>query len=148
MRHGEKDRHGMARRRVKDFDFLAGDGLVDALLMEVADLLQNFLAHRRAGVIDLLGLPLSGACLAELEERLGTGEISVLLRVSGESQIRETAFSGVWWTRHLDETGRVVGLLIEVADVPEILRANPVDMQHGLRRLGDVTNFAQARPAR
>jgi hydrogenase-1 operon protein HyaF len=138
----------MAARRVKNFDVFSVDGLVDALLMEVAALLENFLAHKRPGIIDLLGLPLSAACLAALEERLGEGEISVLLRVSGESHIRETRFPGVWWTRHLDETGRVVALLIEVADVPEILRADAVDMQHGLRRLGEATNFSLGRPAR
>jgi len=131
-----------------DFDFLGHDGLVDALLMEVADLLQTFLFHRCPGTIDLLGLPLSPACLAALEQRLGDGEIAVVLRVSGESQIRETSFPGVWWTRHADETGRVVALLIEVADAPEILRAGKADMENSLRRLGEVTNFAQARSAR
>lgn len=133
----------MAAGLVKNFNFLADDALVDALLMEVADLLERFLNGERAGAIDLLGLPLSPACLAALEARLGEGEISALLRVSGASQIRETAFPGVWWTRHMDETGRVVGLLIEVADVPEILRADKADMRHGLLRLGAATNFAR-----
>jgi hydrogenase-1 operon protein HyaF len=128
---------------MKDFNFLADDALVDTLLMEVAELLQNFLSHQRAGAIDLLGLPLSAACLAALEERLGEGEISIVLRVSGESQIRETAFPGVWWTRHLDETGRVVALLIEVADAPEILHASLADMERGLRRIREATNFAR-----
>jgi len=129
---------------MKDFDFLGDDRLVDALLMEVAVLLQNFLFHQSAGAIDLLGLPLSPACLAALEERLGEGEISALLRVSGESQIRETKFPGVWWTRHTDETGRVVALLIEVAAVPEILRASTSDMEHGLKRIREVSNFRRA----
>jgi len=129
---------------MKDFDFLGDDRLVDALLMEVAVLLQNFLSHQSAGAIDLLGLPLSPACLAALEERLGEGEISALLRVSGESQIRETKFPGVWWTRHTDETGRVVALLIEVAAVPEILRASTSDMEHSLKRIREVSNFCRA----
>jgi hydrogenase-1 operon protein HyaF len=133
----------MAAGAVKDFNFFADDALVDALLMEVAELLQNFVAHQRAGSIDLLGLPLSPGFLAALEARLGEGEISAVLRVSGESQIRETAFPGVWWTRHLDETGRVVALLIEVTDVPEILRSSAADMQHSLRRIREVTNFAR-----
>jgi hydrogenase-1 operon protein HyaF len=135
----------MAARQVKSLDFLADDGLVDALLMEVADCLRNFLDHRRPGTIDLLGLPLSPACLAALEARLGVGEISAVLRVSGESQIRETSFPGVWWTRHADEAGRVVALQIEVAEVPEIVRAGRSDMEYGLRRLGAATSFAQAR---
>ena len=85
---------------------------------------------------------------AALELRLGQGEISATLSVSGVSEIRETSFPGVWWTRHADESGRVVALLIEVAEVPDILRANREDMRHGQKRLSEVTNFAHARPQR
>lgn len=138
----------MAPPRVKNFDFLGDDGLVDALLTEVADNLRNLLSHQRPGSIDLLGLPLSPTCLATLEARLGVGEISASLHVSGESLIRETAFPGVWWTRHADETGRIVALLIEVAEVPEILRATKADMERGLQRLGEATSFTLARQPR
>jgi len=132
---------------MKDFDFLGADGLVDALLMEVASLLQTLIAHQRPGSIDLLGLPLSPACLATLEARLGEGEIAATLQISGTSVIRETKFPGVWWTRHADETGRTVALLIEVAEVPEILRANRGDMALGLRRLSEAANFRLKIPA-
>jgi hydrogenase-1 operon protein HyaF len=130
---------------VKTFNFLADDGLVDALLMEVADLLQNLISHQRPGSIDLLGLPLSAACLAALEQRLGQGEISASLSVSGKSEIRDTKFPGVWWTSHTDEAGGLVAMLIEVAEVPDILRTSRVDMEHGHQRLLCATNFAQAR---
>jgi len=138
----------MAALGVKKFDFLGDDGLVDALLMEVADLLRTLIADGRGGSIDLLGLPLSAACLAEVEARLGDGEICARLNVSGESVVRETSIAGVWWVRHADEAGNVVALLIEVAAVPEILKASRVDMERGLRRLSEVTNFSLVRPAR
>jgi len=129
---------------VKPFDFLADDALVDALLMEAADLLQNLTAHQQQGRIDLLGLPLSPACLASLEARLGQGEVTATLRAAGQSVIRETAFPGLWWTRHEDEAGRVVGLLIEVTEVPDILRASKPDMEHGHRRLLAASHFSVA----
>jgi hydrogenase-1 operon protein HyaF len=148
LRDDPKDDHGLAPRVVKDFNFLADDGLVDALLMEVADLLRNLIEYQRPGSIDLLGLPLSASCLAAFARHLGEGEISISLRVSGESEIKETQFPGVWWTSHKDETGRVVAMLIEVAVVPEILRADPADMEQGYRRLADATNFSAARRSR
>ena len=135
----------MAQGCLKNFNFLADDGLVDTLLMEVADLLENFLAHGRPGSIDLAGLPLSASCLAALEQRLGHVEISAMIRVSGESETRETAFPGVWWTSHADETGRIIAMLIEVTDVPDILRAGKADMARGQIRLQAATSFAQAR---
>jgi hydrogenase-1 operon protein HyaF len=130
---------------MKTFNFLADDGLVDALLMEVSDLLQALLSHDRPGSIDLFGLPLSASCLAALEQRLGHGEITATIRVSGESETRETGFPGVWWTSHADEAGRVIAMLIEVTDVPDILRAGKADIARGQRRLREATNFAQAR---
>ena len=133
---------------MKNFDFLADDALVDALLMEAADLLQNLMLYQQPGRIDLAGLPLSPACLASLEARLGEGEVTATLRAAGESVIRETAFPGVWWTRHCDEAGRVVGLLLEVAAVPDILRASNIDMAHGHRRLLAATHFSLARTTR
>src|SRR5271154_4333302 len=125
-----RDRHGveMAACRMIDLASFSDDGLVDALLMEVAGLLGRLIEQGESGSIDLRGLPLSTACIANLEERLGPGEISVQLDAAGQSEIRETGFPGVWWTRHCDETGRTIALLIEVTTVPDILRADSVDM--------------------
>jgi len=123
---------------MKQYDFLGDDLVVDALLMEVADLLGGLIEQGRGGSIDLLGLPLSAKCMAAVEARLGDGEVSASLHVSGESVVRETAFAGVWWTRHADEAGRVTALLIEVAEVPEILRASLVDVRAGQLRLREM----------
>ncbi len=131
-----------------DFTSFADDGLVDALLMEVAGLLGRLIDHGEQGSIDLRGLPLSPACIADFEQRLGHGEISAQLDAAGRSEIRETGFPGVWWTRHADEAGRVIAILIEVATVPDILRADPADMAGGLRRLPGATHIASYNHAR
>ncbi len=127
---------------MSDVASLADDGLVDALLMEVAGLLGRLIDHGEAGSIDLRGLPLSPSCITSLEQRLGRGEITVQLDAAGRSDIHETGFPGVWWIRHADEAGRVIAMLIEVASVPAILRADRADMAHGLQRLPGSTQFA------
>lgn len=124
---------------MRDFNFLADDSLVEALLAEISSLMENLVDRNISGSIDLLGLPLSAACLALLEQRLGTGEIKVTLTAAGKSEIYETSFSGVWWSSHADETGRVVAMLIDVAYVPEILKANIDDLRLSHRRLRDAT---------
>lgn len=126
-----------------DFSFLADDGLVDALLMEIAGLLHRLVEHGEAGGIDLRGLPLSASCIETLKHRLGQGEVTVLLDAAGRSEIRETSFPGVWWTQHADEAGHVVATVIEVAVVPEIVRAAAEDIKRGLDRLPAATNFAR-----
>ncbi len=125
-----------------DFSFLADDVLVDALIMEIAGLLGRLIEDGETGSIDLLGLPLSESCLAALDRRLGQGEVKVRLDAAGHSEIRETAFPGVWWTRHNDEGGRVVAMLVEVTFVPAIVRADIDDMRLAYRRLPECTSVA------
>ena len=62
---------------MSDFNFLGDDAVIDALLAEVAGLLERLLAQGEDGAIDLLGLPLLPSCIAALEQRLGRGEIGV-----------------------------------------------------------------------
>ncbi len=125
-----------------DFSFLADDTLVDTLIMEVAGLLRRLIDHGEVGTIDLLGLPLSASCVASLEERLGKGEVTAWLDAAGRSEIRETRYPGVWWSRHSNETGRPIAMLIEVTFVPDILRAGMEDVRRGRDRLHDCTNLA------
>jgi hydrogenase-1 operon protein HyaF len=109
--------------------------MVDALLVEVADLLARLIETGEEGAIDLLGLPLSPECLAELDRRLGTGVVDIRIDAFGLSQIRETGFPGAWWTQHVDEVGRVIARLIEVTTAPRILQADAEDMERGRQKL-------------
>jgi hydrogenase-1 operon protein HyaF len=128
---------------MKDFTLLSDDGLVDALIIEIGGLLQKLIEYGEEGTIDLLGLPLTASCVSSLDQRLGQGEVTVLLAASGQSEIRETGFPGVWRTKHSDEAGRIIAMLIEVTCVPAILRADPGDIREGYRRL---LTCAQAEP--
>ncbi len=121
---------------------LADDILVDTLLMEIAGLLGRFIRHGERGSIDLRAMPLSPGCIASLEQRLGQGEVTAVVEAAGRSDIRETGIPGVWWSRHEDEAGRLIGLLIDIADVPAILRSAREDMSLGLQRLPGRTHLA------
>ncbi len=128
-----------------DLASLADDILVDTLLMEIADLLGQFIAHGAHGSIDLRAMPLSTTCLASLEHRLGQGEVSAVVAAAGRSDIRETGIPGVWWSRHEDEAGRLIALLIDIGDVPALLRTARADMVRGLQTLPSLTNVAAHR---
>jgi hydrogenase-1 operon protein HyaF len=125
-----------------DLGSLADDILVDTLLMEIAGLLGQLVEHGKDGSIDLRAMPLSPACIASLEQRLGHGEVTAVVQAAGRSDIRETGIPGVWWSRHEDEAGRLIALLIDIADVPPLLRTARADMVRGLQRLPDRTHVA------
>jgi len=106
-----------------------------AVLHELAAALTRLLELGETSTIDLRGLPLSPADYGLLEDGLGRGEVRAELDTLGRSSIEETAFAGIWWSRHYNTDGTLASELLEVTFCPEILRSHPVDAGLGLGRL-------------
>lgn len=106
-------------------------GGVAALLVEIAERLESMANDGTPAAIDLRSLPMNETERARLRTVLGEGEVTISLCIDGDSTIRETAISGVWWTEYRQEDGTVVAEFIEVAQVPGIL---PVDDRGELRK--------------
>jgi hydrogenase-1 operon protein HyaF len=107
-------------------------GNAPPLLREVVELVRRLLDTGESAAIDLTALPLTPADLDWLQSMLGAGEIKVTLQASGESTLNETACTGVWWVTHHNEKGTVTAQFIEIAWVPELVKAHPQDVQFGL----------------
>ena len=105
------------------------------LLRELAEQVRHLLETGEPSAIDLSALPLTPADLDWLREKLGSGEIAVTLQAGGESTLDETACAGVWWVTHRNEQGAVASQFIEVAFVPELVKAHPADVAIGRERL-------------
>ena len=114
-------------------------GMVAAILRELTDALQVYLASGRTHVIDLATLPLGQADRAALQQALGAGEIEVRINALGASLLRETGFAGIWWIRHEDLAGKLLCESLEVTDVPEIVRAHRTDIEAASARLRGLT---------
>jgi len=110
-------------------------GNAPALLREIAEMVRRLLKAGEISAIDLQALPLTQADLDWLRERLGEGEIAVTLDADGESTLSETNCPGVWWVTHRNQNGAVVSEFIEVAYVPEMVKAHPDDVLIGLEHL-------------
>jgi hydrogenase-1 operon protein HyaF len=110
-------------------------GNAPPLLRELAEQVKRLLASGEASAIDLSALPLTPADLDWLHDKLGDGEIAVTLQASGESTLNETACPGIWWVTHHNEQGAVTSQFIEVAFVPELVKAHPADVAIGRETL-------------
>ena len=110
-------------------------GNASVLLREIAEMVRRLLSNGTNSAIDLQALPLNKADLDWLRERLGEGEIAVILDADGESSLNETNCPGVWWVTHRNPNGAVVSEFIEVAYVPEMVMAHPEDVATGLAHL-------------
>jgi hydrogenase-1 operon protein HyaF len=110
-------------------------GNASPLLRELAEQVKRLLDNGESSAIDLSALPLTPADLDWLREKLGAGEIAVTLQANGESTLNETACPGIWWVTHCNEQGAVTSQFIEVAFVPELVKAHPQDVAIGLEAL-------------
>lgn len=92
---------------------------VRALLEQLADAMrtQPFGAPR----LDLAGLDESA--LELLNQTLGQGEVSAIVRAPRRIDIQETAFAGVWRVRERDEDGSLAGDRIEACAIPQAIPA-------------------------
>jgi hydrogenase-1 operon protein HyaF len=106
----------------------AETGMAQAIFNELTDYLQQLASEGNTQVIDLSGLPLNGADHERLEQLLGRGEVTATLETMGTSHIHETGFSGIWWIRHFSADQQLISEFIEVAWVPDILKAHPDDV--------------------
>jgi hydrogenase-1 operon protein HyaF len=106
-------------------------GNAPPLLRELHELVRRLLATGEPSSIDLSALPLTPADLDWLRDKLGQGEIAVTLQANGESTLDETACPGVWWVTHHNEQGAVSAQFLEVAFVPELVKADPQDVLIG-----------------
>jgi hydrogenase-1 operon protein HyaF len=114
-------------------DALSGNA--PALLHEIAALLTALVREGRSGAIDLRGIPLTPADRNYLREQLGEGEVRAQVSALGPSEVRETAYRGVWWVAHHNAEGELCAELIEVTPLPAILATDAGELAESLHRL-------------
>ena len=110
-------------------------GMAEAVLAEIATRLAEAAGGALVAPIELTAMPLTSEDRAELEQRLGRGEVFATIESAGRSEVWETVFSGVWFVRHLGEGGRTASESVEVGAVPAILRSHRADMAAAAARL-------------
>ena len=113
-------------------------GMAYSILAEIAQRLKLLAEHDESSTIDLRSLPMSQADRDQLQEMLGHGEVNARLEISGPSDIRETAYPGVWWIRHMGAGGRVATEEIAVTRIPEVLLTHPHDVATAALRIRAV----------
>lgn len=116
----------------------AASGNAKPLLHELAELLDRWVKSGETAAIDLASLPLTGGDYEELRAALGAGAVSAAAEAIGKTEVCETQFPGLWWVTHYNESGGVVANLLEVCDVPAILKAPAEDAAEGLIRLREA----------
>jgi hydrogenase-1 operon protein HyaF len=106
------------------------------VLNAVAAALSRFLDDGQPTTIDLRNVPwMHESTYRYLREALAAGEVTAVVGPHLKVEVTETQYPGVWWLTHRNERGGIATELIEVTEVPEILKPHVVDLRAGLKRL-------------
>ncbi len=120
--------------------------VVSAVLNQVMELLAQFLASGTAAALDLKRVPrMDAATYRQLKDALSVGEVTATVKADVTVEITETQYPGVWWLTHRKEQGAIVTEVIEITDLPVILKSHAVDMRAGLQRLEQALAIAPRR---
>jgi hydrogenase-1 operon protein HyaF len=102
---------------------------------QIAASLQALSVAKKSSTIDIHRLPLAPRERQLLERALGEGDVDASVEALGRTRIRETGYPGVWWVTHYNQASQLVGELIEITDIPELLKSQPEEIRSGLARL-------------
>jgi len=110
-------------------------GNLRALLTEIAARLEKLAVNGETGMIDLNSLPFAPGEYEQLRQLLGQGEVTVRIESIGPSEIIETRYPGIWWVTHYNVEGDIVADMLEITDIPEIIKSQAADIDTGLELL-------------
>lgn len=116
---------------------------VHQVLHDIHAALTDLHANGRPHAIDLRQLPrMSADVYQALRDALGQGEVSAVIQAQVKVEVAETQYAGVWWLRHFNEHEEISTEIIEVTEMPSILKPHRVDMLAGLQKLGERHQFS------
>lgn len=110
--------------------------IAKAVLNEIRELVAQFIDSGKSGAIDLRQRPrMRAETYQSLKEMLSVGEVTAVVDVAVKIEIKETQFPGVWWLTHYNEQGAIVTEIIEITEIPAILKPHVAEIGVGLKRL-------------
>lgn len=114
---------------------------VEPILHEVKYAIERLIETGEPSMIDLRAIPLAPGEDEQIRLQLGTGETVISIDALGPSTLTETAYPGVWWVEHRNNTDVLTGLYIEIAHVPAIVFPANQDLHDGLEQLQQDLTF-------
>ena len=90
------------------------------LLRETENILNTFKVGSKPRAQSLQGFGKDD--LELVNQVLGNGEVSIVYKGDVEMQIQESVLAGLWRIQHIDQDGQIIKDLIEVADIPDVIR--------------------------
>jgi hydrogenase-1 operon protein HyaF len=114
----------------------AKSDVIKQVLHDIHAALSELHVNGRSHAIDLRQLPhLSVESYQALRDALSQGEVTAVINAEIKVEVTETQYPGVWWLRHFNARDEISIELIEITDMPAILKPHRVDVRAGMLKL-------------
>lgn len=121
--------------------------IAKTILNEIMASIAQLLDTEKTSTIDLRAQPrMRPSTYQYLKDALSAGEVTSVVEADVRVEVRETQYPGVWWCTHRNEQGEIVTEIIEITEMPEILKPHTADIRAGLRRLKQALAAEPASP--
>jgi len=116
------------------------EGVLNAppVLVELADRAARWRTGEPPHVINLTLLPQTEEDLLYLQDRLGTGAVTLLSRGYGNCRITATRLRPVWWVQYFNSEDALILNTLEVVDMPAVALAAAEDIEESAQRLAEM----------
>jgi hypothetical protein len=112
--------------------------IVSRVLTDIQTALHDLHDNGRSHAIDVRQLPrMSPETYQALRGALSDGEVSAVVAAHLKVEVTETQYPGVWWLRYLNEREEIKTEIIEITEMPAILRPHRVEILAGLHKLAE-----------
>jgi hydrogenase-1 operon protein HyaF len=110
--------------------------IVSRVLNEIHTALLDLQASGQTHAIDVRQLPpMSPETYQALRDELSQGEVSAVVDAQVKVEVAETHYPGVWWLRYFNARDEISTEIIEITEMPAILRPHRVEIRAGLQKL-------------
>lgn len=109
-------------------------GQVLAIVKELQSMLDVLVKTGEENYVDVLSVSLTPDDIQTLKLILGHGDVDATIVALGSNHILETSIPGVWWITQNNTEGEIISELIEVTDLPEILKTQHHDLHEAPER--------------
>jgi hydrogenase-1 operon protein HyaF len=115
-----------------------------SILTELAEKVAQWHPGCEPHVVNLTLLPLSPEDLACLDERLGSGRVTILSRGYGNCRVSSTRVRNCWRIAYYNSQDAVILSTIEVSAVPDAVCAAAEDLRDSAERFAEVIQWVSS----
>lgn len=108
------------------------------LLAELNDKIVDSDSRVEPHVINLTLLPQSDEDIEFLQQRLGSGPVTILSRGYGNCRVSSTTTRNIWWVQYFNSQDAIILNTLEVIPVPIVVCASQDDIEDSAQRLHEI----------